>query len=152
MPLADDVSQLGEECKMYVDSAGAEQGSWAAVDAVIDDSDSFTRREADSICRGDAEIKTHVGKPKFTNSGNILFKRNDTQYEVLRDAAYANTTIGIALMNGVITEVGAEGWWRDMKITQWNETRPDGDTVKVAFSMVTAADSAYVSVFKQITA
>lgn len=150
--MTDDVSQLGDDCKMYVDSAGAEGGSWALVDVIIDDSDTNERVTADSNCRGDVEIKQHVGKPKFEESGNLLFKRNDTNYEILRDAYLANTTVGIALMNGVITDIGAEGWWRDMKITKWNETRPEGDTIKVAFTMVTAADSAYVSVYKQITA
>lgn len=153
MPLIDDVSQLGEDCEMSVDVAGAEQGSWVTVGAVIDDSDTFERNTADSICRGDAEVKQHVSsKAKFEESGNLLFKRNDTAYEALRDAAHANTSIGVALMNGGIAVVGAEGWWRDMKISRWNESRPDGDTIKVAFTMVTDADSAYVSVYKQITA
>ena len=152
MPLVDDISQLGEECKMYVDAGGAEDSAWSEVACIIDDSDSLTYREADSVCRGDVEIKTHIGKPKFTTSGNLLFKRNDTEYEILRDAAQAKTVIGVALMNGTITEVGAEGWWRDMQITQWNESRPDSDTIKVAFTMVTSADSVYVSTFKQIIA
>lgn len=152
MPLTDDVSQLGDDCKMYIDILGAEAGTWAEVGVVIDDTDSFDRRTVDSVCRGDAEIKSHVGKPKFEESGNLLFKRNDTVYEALRDAAHANTPIGVALMNGGITVVGAEGWWRDMRISKWAESRGDNDTVKVAFAMMTDAGSAYVSVFKQITA
>jgi hypothetical protein len=152
MPLTDDVSQLGDDCYMYVDASGAEGSSWAACGVVIDDNDTLERRTADSNCREDVEIKQHVGKPKFEESGNLLFKRNHTEYEILRDAARNNTSIGVALMNGIITEIGAEGWWRDMKITRWQESRPDGDTIKVAFTMVTDASSTYVSVYKQITA
>lgn len=151
MALTDDVTQLGDDCFLYVDVLGAEVGTWAEVDTIIDDSDTFERVTADSNYRGAAEIKQHVGKPKFEESGNLIFKRNDPNYEALRDAARDNTNLGVAIMNGPITTIGAEGWWRDMKITRWNESRPEGDTIKVAFTMVTNAGSAYVSVYKQIT-
>ena len=146
------MSQLGDDCKLYYDLSGAEAGTWVEADVIIDDGDTFERRVADSNCRGDAEIKQHVGKPKYELSGNLLFKLNDTEYEALRDAAHANTSIGIAVMNGAIATVGNEGWWRDMKFSQWNETRPDGDTVKIAFTLVTDASSTYVSNFKQVSA
>ncbi len=141
---------LGDDAVMYYDVAGAEQGSWGEADVVIDDSDTFERRTAESNCRGDAEIKQHVGKPKFEITGNLKFKLNDTNYEALRDAVHNNTSIGIARMNGDITTSGNGGWWRDMRFSRWSESRPDGDIIKVAFTLVTDASSSYVSVFKQI--
>lgn len=145
-------SRLGDDMKMYYDLSGAEQGTWVEADVIIDDSDTFERRTAESNCRGDAEIKTHVGKPKYELSGTLLMKAEDTEYEALRDAAHGNDSIGIATMNGAIATVGSEGWWRDMKFSQWNEQRPDGDTVKISFTLVTDASSTYVSNFKQVTA
>jgi hypothetical protein len=138
---------LGDDFKFYYDILGAEIGTWALADAIIDDADSFERRTAESNCRGDVEIKTAVGKPKFEESGTLLFKKSDTGYEALRDAAQANTNLGIALYDGLIATSGNEGWFRDMRFSSWAETRPDGDTVKVAFTLVTNADSTYVSNF-----
>ena len=141
---------LGDNSKFYYDGGGAESGSWVEADMIIDDGDTLERRTAEANTRGDVEIKTHVGKPKYELSGTLLFQLNDAQYEVLRNSAHNNTTIGIAVMNGTVSTSGNEGWWRDMKFSNWNETRPDGDTVKIAFTLVTDASSTYVSNFKQV--
>lgn len=144
-------SQLGEECKLYYDVAGAEVGSWVEADVIIDDGDTFERRTAESNCRGFTEVKEHVGKPKYTLSGTLLFQFGDTEFTALQAAAQANTNLGIAVMNGAIATASNKGWWRDMRFSQWNETRPDGDTVKVAFTLVTNASSSYASNFKTIS-
>jgi len=144
------MSQLGDDCKLYYDTSGAEAGSWVEADVIIDDGDTFERRTAESNCRGDAEVKEHVGKPKYNLSGTLLFKFGDTEFVALQSAAQANTSLGIAVMNGAIATSANKGWWRDMKFSQWNENRPDGDTVKVSFTLVTDADSSYVSNFKTI--
>jgi len=143
-------SQLGDDCKLYYDVLGAEVGSWVEADVIIDDGDTFERRTAESNCRGDVEVKVHVGNPKYTLSGTLLFKFGDTEDDALLAAVQANTNLGIAVMNGNIATSGNEGWWRDMRFSQWNETRPDGDTVKITFTLTTNAASAYVSNFKTI--
>ena len=141
---------LGDDCKLYYDLAGAEQGSWVEADVVMDDGDDDNRVTAKANCRGFAEIKTHVGKSEYSLSGNLLLVKGSTALEALRGAYQANTSLGIAVMDGDIATSGSKGWWRDMKLTKWSESRPEGDVVKVAFELATDAGSSYVSNFKTI--
>ena len=147
MPTAADGSVYGDNCKMYYSATLGGAGALTEIPVVIDDSIASERRTAESNCRGDAEIKTHVGKPKHTISGNMLMKRGTpgTTYLALKTAYMANTVLHWALATGTITDIAEHVFRMEGRLAKFEETRADNDSVKVAFEIQPDPISTYAS-------
>ena len=153
MPNVADGSVLGDDCKLYYSATLGGAGALTEIPVVIDDAISSERRAVESNCRGDAEISEHTGKPKYTISANMLFKRGTpgTTYAAMRSAYVAGTVHHYALASGAIADVGHVVFRIEGRIKCWNETRPDNDTVKVAIEIAKAADNSYASNYSTVS-
>ena len=147
MPNAADGSVLGDDCKLYYSATLGGSGSLTEIPVVIDDAIASERRAVESNCRGDSEISEHTGKPKYSFTANMLFKRGTpgSTYAAMRTAYAAGTVHHYALASGAIADVGQVVFRIEGRIKSWNETRPDNDTVKVAIEVAKAADNSYAS-------
>ncbi len=147
MPTAAPGSVLGDDCKLYISATLGGSGALTEVPVSIDDTISSERRTAESNCRGDAEISTHVGKPKHTVSGSLLLKRGTVgaTFATLRAAYAAGTTLHFVFATGTSTDVDQQLFRMEGKFSRWEQANADGDTVKVSFEVQRTPDSTYAS-------
>lgn len=149
MPTVLDGSVLGDECKLYFSATLGGAGTLTEVPVVIEDTISSERRSAESNCRGDSEIKEHIGKPKHSISGTMLFKRGTpgASLATLRTAYMANTMLHWASASGTIADEGQHVFRFEGKLKKWEQSNGDNDTVKVAFEIAPDPGSTYASVW-----
>jgi hypothetical protein len=141
MPAAIIGPRLGDDAKMYYSATLGGAGALTEVDCVIDDEISSERRSAESNVRGDAEVRTILGKLKNSITANLQVRVGSpgVNYLVLKNAYFANTVLHFALCTGDILLSGNQTFRMEGQISKWTESRPDGDTVKVAIEIVPAA-------------
>lgn len=153
MANAADGSVLGDDCKTYYSATLGGAGALTEIPVIIDETISSERRAVESNCRGDAEITEHTGKPKHSISGTLLVKRGSVgaTYATLRDAYVNNTVLHWAFATGDSADIGQYIFRIEGRLKRWEETRPDNDTVKVAFEIAKAADNAYASNWSTVT-
>jgi hypothetical protein len=153
MANAADGSVLGDDCKTYYSATLGGAGALTEIPVIIDETISSERRAVESNCRGDAEITEHTGKPKHSISGTLLVKRGSVgaTYGTLRDAYVNNTVLHWAFATGDSADIGQYIFRIEGRLKRWEETRPDNDTVKVAFEIAKAADNAYASNWSTVT-
>ena len=153
MANAADGSVLGDDCKTYISATLGGAGALTEIPVIIDETISSERRAVESNCRGDAEITEHTGKPKHSISGTLLVKRGSVgaTYGTLRDAYVNNTVLHWAFATGDSADIGQYIFRIEGRLKRWEETRPDNDTVKVAFEVAKAADNAYASNWSTVT-
>lgn len=140
-------SRLGDDCKLYYSATLGGSGTLTEIDCVIDDEISSERRTADSNARGDAEIKTLVGKPKHSLTGNMQVRVGSpgVAYLAMKAAYFAKTVLHFAATTGDITLVGQQVFRFEGQITKWTESRPDGGQTQVAFEIMPTSASTYAS-------
>lgn len=142
------MSVPSDDAKLYYNLSGASGGTWVELVCSIEDTISIERRKSgDVVCRGDAEVGEHVGKPKWTLSGRILAKKATpgVTYTAMRAAVLANTKLGICASSG--DKAVADNWnyFSEMKISKWEESRADNGYIEVSWEAVRDAGSTYDS-------
>lgn len=147
MPTASDGSVMGDNCKTYYSATLGGAGVLTEIPVIIDDTVSSERRTAESNCRGDTEVKTHVGKPKHSLSGSMLHKRGTpgTAYLAMKTAYMANTTLHFVLATGTVTDTAEHAFRMEGKFSKWEESRAENDSVKVSFEIQPDPSSSYAS-------
>jgi hypothetical protein len=153
MPAASPGSVLGDDCKLYFSATLGGAGALTEVPVSIDDTVSSERRTAESNCRGDSEVSTHVGKPKHTVSGSFLLKRGTpgATFLTLRAAYAAGTTLHFAFSTGTITDTDNQVFRMEGRFSRWEQANADGDTVKVSFEIQRTPDSTYSSNYATVS-
>jgi hypothetical protein len=141
MPAAVIGPRLGDDAKLYYSATLGGAGALTELDCVIDDEISSERRSAESNVRGDSEVRMVLGKPKHTITANLQVRVGSVgaNYLVMKNAYFANTVLAFALCTGDILLSGNQTFRMEGQISKWTETRPDGDTIKVAIEIVPAA-------------
>lgn len=149
MPTAVVGPRLGDDARLYYSATLGGAGVLTAIDCVIDDEIASEKRTADSNVRGDNEIRTLIGKPRHSLSGNFQTRVGTAgvQYLVMKAAYIAGTVLHFAATTGDILDSGQQVFRSEMQISKWTESRPDGDSIKVAFELVPSALSTYASNF-----
>lgn len=147
MPTVLDGSVLGDEAKAYLSATLGGAGALTELPLVIEDTISSERRSAESNCRGDAEIKEHVGKPKHMLSGTLLFKRGTpgATLSTMRTAYMSGTMLHWAIASGDITHEGQHVFRFEGKLKKWEQTNGDNETIKVAYEIAPDPGSTYAS-------
>lgn len=147
MPTAADGSVMGDNCKTYYSATLGGAGTLTEIPVIIDDTISSERRTAESNCRGDAEVKTHVGKPKHSLTGTILMKRGTpgATYLTLKTAYMANTILHFAVATGTVTDSAEHVFRMEGRFSKWEESRAENDSVKVSFEIQPDPVSTYAS-------
>ncbi len=143
-------SVMGDDCKAYYSaSLAASNGTWSGslteIPLTVEDTIAREFRTAESNCRGDAEVSEHVGKIKFAPSGVLLFKRGTpgATYATLKAAALARTPLHFAFATGDITHIGNHVIRLEARFKKWEESRPEGDVIKVSYELARNPDSYY---------
>lgn len=153
MPTAADGSVYGDNCKTYYSATLGGAGVLSEIPVIIEDTIASERRTAESNCRGDAEVKMHIGKPKHSITGSLLVKRGTVgaTYLALKTAYMAGTTWHWAFATGTITDINEHVFRMEGKISKFEESRPDNDTVKVTFEVQPDAASSYASAWSVVS-
>ncbi len=135
---------LGKDAKLYfcADGIGGTP-LWTELTNVKNVDVSLQKGEADVTTRGNNGWKASVGTLK---EGSIEFEMvwdtDDTGFAALQAAYFNDTAIGIAAMDGDVTEAGRQGLWADMAVIDFSRSEPleEALTVKVTLKPTYSAN------------
>ena len=136
MPIA------GRDAKLYYSIAGVGTPTWVLLGRARDVTLNMENVEAEVRDRASNYSKALLGLKDVSIEFSMTYDQDDAGYEALRDAWETGADIGIAVMDEIITTVGAEGFQADCKVL--NFTRNEGleDSVSVDVTLRPSAASA----------
>lgn len=114
----------GRKSKMYIDVAGAGQGTWSEVKPVGDVDMPDARDEIAIDTRESEFTKYETGQRKVEINFNLTTKNEEAMFEALILAYENDDVIGIANYIGDMADVGARGMQMDAKIMSMPKTIP----------------------------
>lgn len=128
--------QLGQTFKLYVDTAGVGNGTWALVgDVELVEED--PQKNTGVVKNRDFGYEVEIGGQKtFRGVLRLTYNPGDTNLEALRDAYLDDSPIGIAIMNGAIATIGSEGWQLDALVKTFPRTQEIDNASSVTFEIV----------------
>ena len=145
------MNQLGTKLKLYIDPSGVGGSSWSEFDDTEEDTLNQSRNVGEIRNRASDWVKVLTGKRDASVEVTATFKKNDPQYEAIRDAFNSGSDIGIAAFSGVITDAGEEGLQADCKVVQMNRLGPLEDAVKHSITFRPSAESLVEPSYAEIT-
>lgn len=113
----------GLECCLYLDPAGAGQGTWTEYEDVGDVNNNVSWNESQRKIRKHKFERTTLGQGVLETTFTLTYRSGDPGFEMLRDAFDNKSDIGVAVMSGDIATNGSEGWQYDAKVTSFPETQ-----------------------------
>ena len=114
---------IGLECCLYLDPAGAGQGTWTKYEDVGDVNIPHSWNESQRKIRKHKYERTTLGQGVLEVTFTLTYRAGDAGFESLRDAHLNKTDIGVAVMSDDIATNGSEGWQFDAKVTSFPETQ-----------------------------
>jgi hypothetical protein len=127
--------KLGMQAKLYYKTGGvATAGAWTELGNIKDLTLSLETGEADVTTRANAGWRATVGTLK---EGSVEFEMvwntGDPGFTVIKNAFFAGSAIGLAIMDGEIATAGSQGLQADFSITTFsrNEALEEAITVSV---------------------
>ena len=129
--------KLGMEAKLYYCAAGiGGTPTWTELANVKNVTLGLQKGEADVTTRANNGWKASVGTLK---EGNIEFEMvwdtEDAGFEAVSAAYFGDTAIGIAAMDGDITEAGRQGLWADMAVIDFSREEPLEEALSVKVTL-----------------
>jgi len=129
-------TKLGLDAKLYRNSGTYETPSWVEMTNVKDLTLNLESGEADVTTRGNNGWRATVATLK---DGSIEFEMvwdtEDAGFEALSAAYFGDTAIGIAAMDGDITEAGRRGLWADMAVVDFSREEPLEEALSVKVTL-----------------
>jgi len=128
---------LGKDAKLYFCAAGiGGTPTWTELTNVKNVTVNLQKGEADVTTRGNNGWKASVGTLK---EGSIEFEMvwdtEDAGFAALQAAYFGDTAIGIAAMDGDITEAGRRGLWADMAVIDFSREEPLEEALSVKVTL-----------------
>ena len=117
--------KLGLEGKLYYDPLGVGKSSWTELDNCKDVNLSMEAGEADVTTRGNNGWRATIAT--LLDAGiefEMVYDTADEGFTALQTAFLAKSTIGIAVMDGDITQAGSQGLQADCVITSFGRNEP----------------------------
>ncbi len=142
--------KLGTKCKTYIDASGGVT-TWVEVVNVEDATLNQDRNAGEVMNRGSDWVKVLTGKKNAVIDVTLTLNVADAQYIALRNAYNNDSDVGVAVMSGVITTVGEEGFQAACKIVSFNRTETLQDVVKIAMQLRPSAASTIEPAYVLIT-
>jgi predicted secreted protein len=125
--------KLGDEMKLYLCAAGiGGTPEWTEVTLVKDVTLSHSKGEADVSTRGGGGWKQIVGAMKeAVIEFEMVWDTEDAAFQLVKDAYFNDTLLGLAVMDGPIATPGSEGLWADCAILKFDRKEPLENAVTV---------------------
>ncbi len=126
--------RLGMQAKLYFKTGGvAAAGAWVELPNTKDLTLNLETGEADVTTRGNAGWRATVATLK---DGSIEFEMvwdtSDAGFTAIKDAFFANAAIGLAVMDGLVTQAGSQGLQADFAITNFTRKEPLEEAIAVS--------------------
>lgn len=126
--------RLGMQAKLYFKVGGvAAAGAWTELGNVKDLTLNLETGEADVTTRANAGWRATVGTLK---DGSIEFQMvwdtADAGFTAIKDAFFANTAIGLAVMDQELTTTGSQGLQADCSITSFSRSEALEEAITVS--------------------
>jgi hypothetical protein len=121
------------DAKLYFCVAGiGATPSWTLLDNVKNVTLNLTKGEADVTTRANGGWKATAGTLKEgTIEFEMVWNTSDAGFTAIQQAYFANTSIGIAAMDGPIATTGSQGLWADCMITDFSRDEPLEEAISV---------------------
>lgn len=129
---------IGQDCKAYYSTTGMSgTPTWVELTIATDVTWEPAYDEAEASSRASRYKKYLAGMLDVPVTIEILRVLGNTQYEALRDAFKARTTLGLCIAGGDRTASGVEMFTGDFVITGWAVSEPlaEGSKVSVTFKL-----------------
>lgn len=129
--------RLGLEARLYycTDGIGGTP-TWTEICNVKNVTLTLEKGEADVTTRSNSGWRATKGTLK---DGSIEFEMlwdpEDTAFSAIRAAYFANSAIGIAVMDGPVNTVGSQGLWADCDVTTFTRNEPLEDAMTVSVTL-----------------
>lgn len=125
--------KLGMEAKLFRNSGSYASPTWAEMDNVKDLTLNLEAGEADVTTRGNNGWRATVASLK---DGSIEFEMvwdtADEAFTAIQQAYFGNTPVEFAVMDGPITEAGAQGLRASFSITKFSRNEPLEEAITVS--------------------
>lgn len=127
---------LGMDAKLYYDESGVDVGTWVLIDNVKDVTLNLEDGEADVTTRGNDGWKATVGTLKDASVDfEMVWDTSDAAFTAIKDAFINKTTIGIAVMDGLIDTNGSQGLTANCRVTSFSRSEPLEEAITVNVTM-----------------
>lgn len=135
---------LGMNCKLYRQTSGT-RAAWPASGAapnldlvgnVRDANLNLEKAEADTTTRGNNGWRSTVGTLKDgTVEFEMVWDNADADFTAFKNAYFDDTTIAVAVLDGLSTTAGSQGLWADFNVTNFTRSEALEDAVKASVSL-----------------
>lgn len=137
--------KLGQDCKIYYCVAGiGGTPEWSELGNVREVNTNCQKGEADVTTRGNNGWKATAGTTKDASIDfEMVWDPGNAGFTAIQTAFMANSTIGIAAMDGPIATAGSQGLWADCAVTNFSRQEPleGAVTVKVTVKPTYSANA-----------
>ncbi len=137
---------IGIDGKLYYDATGAGVGSWTELTNAQDVRLPMSKSEADVTTRANNGFRAIVGVLKEVSvEFTMIYDPTEAGWVAMNAAFFADTIIGIAVMDGDIVTPGTEGFQADFEILTFEEDQSMEEAMKtnvvakISFSSFTPA-------------
>jgi hypothetical protein len=126
--------KLGGEAKLYFCAAGiGGSPEWTEITPVKDLTLNVEKGEAEVSTRGGGGWKATIGALKdAVVEFEIVADDENAGFVALRTAFFDGTVLGLAVMDGPVTEGGREGLWADCAILKFDRNEPLEEAITVS--------------------
>jgi hypothetical protein len=127
---------LGKDAKLYRNTGSYGSPAWNEIPNVKDLSLPFELGEADVSTRGYGSWKARIGTlGDLELTFDTVYDPTDADVTALRDAFFARTIIGMAIMDGDITVSTTKGFRADMQVFGFEQSQNLEDAQRVSVTM-----------------
>ena len=120
-----DQYRLGQDCKLYRNTATYASPSWDEVDSARDVTLGLEKNETDISTRGnDGWEATATVRKKGSVEFELLWKPEGADFEAFRDAWLNGDSIEVAVMDGPIDTPGSQGLRATMQVIMFKRKEP----------------------------
>ncbi|MBA2481229.1 MAG: hypothetical protein H0V44_11250 [Planctomycetes bacterium] len=128
--------RLGMNAKLYYKTGGvAGVGPWIELPNTKDLTLNLETGEADVTTRGNAGWRATIATLK---DGSVEFEMvwdtTDAGFTAIKNAFFGNAAIGLAIMDGLITQAGSQGLEADFTITNFSRKEPLEEAIGVSIT------------------
>lgn len=136
---------LGMNAKIYIGDAGAELSAMTEMGNAKDVTLTLQAGEADITTRDNGGWKATAPTLRECSAEfEMVWRPGDTGFEAIKDAFLANTTVGMAILDGDKAVAGNQGPHGDWSITQFSRKESLTEAITVSVTAKLAAFIAWV--------
>jgi len=134
---------LGLDAKAYRNTGTWASATWSLIDNLKDVTINLEAGDADVTTRGGGGFRQSVATLK---DGSVDFQMvwdtSDAEFTALKDAFFANTSVEMAFMDGLIATTGSQGLHADFSVTNFSRSEALEEALMVDITLkITKSDN-----------